>query len=498
MTDRTEGYVTDVGYTHDYCHELNPLRARLALLNAGMSAPEVATACELGFGQGLSLNIHAAASPADWYGTDINTSHAGFARNLASASGATVEILDEAFGDFANRPDLPDFDYIGLRGVWSWISDRNRVVIVDFIRRKLRTGGIVYLDYNALPGWAAFSPMRHLLVEHANRGGASDRGTAARVDDAMAFAARLLSTHPEYAKDNPQILDRIKTLSGEDRRYVAHEYFNRDWVPMHFSTVAEWLKPARVDYAGSANFSDHLDALNLSNAQRELLEEIHDPVLRQSTRDFIINRTFRHDYWIRGAQMLSAPARAEALRKVRVMLVTRSPELPFQLHAALALHRNSFGAATYAAVLEILVDYKVRSIGELEQTIGHKGISLGQIVDAVTFMAGLEHIAAAQDETVIARVRPHTDRLNAHLIERARTSGDIADLASPVTGGGVRVRRTHQLFLSALRQGRARPEEWADDASKFLVSKQTDPSLIDDARAFAAEKLPLLRALQVV
>src|SRR5215218_2370429 len=29
MTDRTDGYVTDIGYTHGYYSELNPLQARL-------------------------------------------------------------------------------------------------------------------------------------------------------------------------------------------------------------------------------------------------------------------------------------------------------------------------------------------------------------------------------------------------------------------------------------------------------------------------------------
>jgi len=53
MSDWTAGYVTDIGYTFGYYNELNPLRVRLAFLNAGLSIPEVGTACELGFGQGM-------------------------------------------------------------------------------------------------------------------------------------------------------------------------------------------------------------------------------------------------------------------------------------------------------------------------------------------------------------------------------------------------------------------------------------------------------------
>ncbi len=79
MTNWTEGYVADINYTYGYYSELNPTRARLALLNKGIEPPQIETACELGFGQGLSVNIHAAASPVEWWGTDFNPAQAGFA-----------------------------------------------------------------------------------------------------------------------------------------------------------------------------------------------------------------------------------------------------------------------------------------------------------------------------------------------------------------------------------------------------------------------------------
>ena len=84
--DWTAGYVAEIGYTYGYYQELNPLRMQMALRNAGFVAPEVGTACELGFGQGLSINLHAAASPVEWWGTDFNPAQAGFARELAQAA----------------------------------------------------------------------------------------------------------------------------------------------------------------------------------------------------------------------------------------------------------------------------------------------------------------------------------------------------------------------------------------------------------------------------
>ena len=101
-----------------------------------------------------------------WWGTDFNPAQAGFAQELAVASGAGARLFDESFAEFCHRADLPDFDYIGLHGIWSWISDPNRAVIVDFVRRKLKVGGVLYMSYNTYPGWAPMLPLQHLSLIH--------------------------------------------------------------------------------------------------------------------------------------------------------------------------------------------------------------------------------------------------------------------------------------------------------------------------------------------
>jgi len=201
MSDWTAGYVADIGYTYGYYTELNPLRVKLAFLKAGLALPSIGTACELGFGQGISANIHAAASITQWHGTDFNPSQAAFAQDLAAASGANAQLVDDAFADFAQRPDLPEFDYIGVHGIWSWISDENRAVMVEFIRRKLKVGGVLYISYNTLPGWASFAPMRHLMTEHANVLGSDGHGIVSRVDGAIDFADQALGRPtPPFAR----------------------------------------------------------------------------------------------------------------------------------------------------------------------------------------------------------------------------------------------------------------------------------------------------------
>ncbi len=214
MSDWTDGYVSEIGYTFGYYSELNPLRIAVPFLNVGLTPPAIATACELGFGQGISVNIHAAASDVRWYGTDFNPAHAAFAQSLAEAAGSGAQLFDQSFAEFCARADLPDFDYIALHGVLSWVSEENQRVIVDFVRRKLKVGGVLYISYNCQPGHAAMVPLRHLLTEHAGMMAAPGRGIVARIDAALDFAEQLLALNPGFAVANPTIADRLKTHQG--------------------------------------------------------------------------------------------------------------------------------------------------------------------------------------------------------------------------------------------------------------------------------------------
>jgi hypothetical protein len=506
----TAGYVADIDYTYGYYTELNPLRATFALLRAGLAAPESGTACELGFGQGLSVNLHAAASPTAWYGTDFNPSQAGFARELAALSGGGATLRDDAFADFCRRPELPDFDYIGLHGIWSWISDENRQVIVDFVRTKLKVGGVLYISYNTLPGWSSFAPMRHLMTGHAEVLGAEGHGIVNRINGAIDFAERLLGTNPVFSRANPLVGERLKKMKEHNRHYLAHEYFNRDWHPMHFATMAEWLQPAKVSYACSAHYLDHIDALNLTAEQQAFLNEIPDPMFRETVRDFMVNQQFRRDYWVRGVRRLQPLERVEALRRQRVMLVSHRPDVP--LKASGVLGEATMATAVYDPLLDLLADHRPKSLEQLEQAVRDKGMNFAQLTEALTILTGAGHLAVVQDEQAIARSRKHTDRLNAALIGKSRGSGDIAYLASPVTGGGIGVTRFQQLFLLALGQGKRQPAEWAALAWEILAGqgqkliKEGKPletpeenlaELSAQAATFAEKQVPLLKALQI-
>jgi SAM-dependent methyltransferase len=504
----TDGYVTDTEYVYDYQQELNPLRQRLLCLASGFAIPKPKVACELGFGQGLSINIHAAASAVGWWGTDFNPAQVCFAQQFAELNGLGARLFDQAFTDFCTRPDLPDFDVIGLHGIWSWISDKNRSVIVDFVKRRLRNGGVLYISYNTLPGWGPFAPVQHLLQRYAKVMSPAGHDAIRRIAAALDFVERLLDADPLYLRASPHVKQHLKQVREHDPRYLVHEYLNSDWNPMHVADVARWLEPTRCSFACSANYANGVDELNFSIEQQDLLRNIADPLFRETVRDFAINTRFRKDYWVKGPRRLTLREQAEHLRAERVILGASTTRMPQSVAGARAKVTASF----FAPIWDVLADHRPRSLGDIEQAMAGSGVPFSEIVRAVMILAGMGHIQPVQDERLIEEVKPRTDRLNAHLIDRARFGAEVGRLASPVTGGGVKVSRVAQLFLLASLNGRRSPEDRAafasailhdqeqhvtKDGTKFDTAEDSLAELTKLAEAFAEQQMPLLQALRI-
>lgn len=511
MSDWSGGYVSSLDYTFGHRAELNPLRLRLALLSQGFCPPENRAACELGFGQGVSVNLHAAASETAWWGTDFLPSHASQAQHLARITGANAHLHDQSFAEFCRRSDLPDFDFIGLHGIWSWVSEENRALLVDFLRRKLKVGGVAYISYNVQPGWAVMAPLRRLMTLHVERLSASGADLSSRIDAALAFAGQLVEQQSAFARQHPEVAERLVDMQGSNRHYLAHEFFNQDWQPMLFAELAACLAPGRLEFACSADYNELFPGLSLTDAQRLYLSGIPDVGLRETVRDFYTNCQFRKDYWAKGARRLNLTEQVMMLRQETVVLVQPRTEIAMtRLYNGREIRLDE---ALYTPILNLLADYQPKSLGEIELRLAstHE-LPLAQLTEAVLMLIAHEAVAPAQPATVSKRCRPACERYNRYMMEQAQDSDDINWLASPVTGGGIRVYRFEQLFLLAHARGRKGAEAWAEFAWETLsergerLIKDGEPlereednrrELERQAREFAEKRWPLLRALHV-
>lgn len=356
MSDWTSGYVADIGYTYGFYRELTPAMLYAVGLSKRLSTPAPGapiTYCELGCGQGFSANLLAAANPhVQYYATDFNPAHIVGAQALAREGGVeNVHFYDDAFADFLEREELPQFDVISLHGIYSWIAPEHRATIVEFIKRKLKPGGLVYISYNCLPGWAPGAPMRHLMYLH---GKAQGGPTITRLDPALQFIGKLIDAEGKYFTANPGLKPRYEALVKNNKNYLAHEYLNDAWTLLYHSDVDAELGAAKLGFVGSANLLDHVDAVNFTPPQKAILDGIADPVLRETVRDYIVNQQFRRDVFAKGAVPASATVLRESWLDTRFALSVRRDAVDMKVRGGIG--EANLHADVYNPILDTLTD----------------------------------------------------------------------------------------------------------------------------------------------
>ncbi len=503
-----------VDYTHGYYRNLSPAMLRFACLRAGVRPPDRQAEgnwryLELGFGQGLSVNIHAAASQGDYWGTDYNPTHAARAGSMAAAAGTGARLLDASFAELAARDDLPEFDVIALHGIWSWISDEAAADIIRIIQRRLKIGGLVSISYNCLPGAGPAIPLRHLLKLHASLAGtASD--PAAAMEAALGFVQSIADSSASHFRHNPIAEARLKHMFGQSRSYLVHEYLAADFRVPSFADVARQLAEAKLQFVASSHLLDAVDGINLTPDAAALLAGIGQPVLRETARDYLINQTFRRDVFVRGRQAMSALQQHEALMAQAFVLTQPAEKVPYVMTGPVgevSLQEPLFRPLVAALARDGHAPKTMAALGHDPALVSFGAAGVAEALVVLTGAGYVELACTPRAEAIAA-----CQRLNTHLLDRARGSDEIGFLASPVSGGGIAVSRTQQLFLLAARHGAETPGDqgafvWGILASQGQRLMKDGVPLSGDADSiallaaeaadFAAARAPILAVLGI-
>ncbi|MDR3362242.1 MAG: methyltransferase regulatory domain-containing protein [Desulfovibrio sp.] len=501
----SEGYITGVPYTYGYYNELSPAWMRFCLLMRRITPPPAQdyAYCELGFGQGLSLNMHAAAGAGAFHGTDFTPEHAAFAANLAGKSGGACNIYDDSFEEFLER-DLPTFDYIGMHGVWSWVSDDNRRHIVDFVKKNLKAGGVFYVSYNSMPGWGAAGPLGRLLALHERI--APHTSHAARARDALAFCDSLFEAGPAYLQSATGLRERLENLKKHSPDYIAHEYFNSNWDTMYFVDVADRLAQAKLRFAASAVPSGNISGFGLTDRAREFLSGIEDTVMYRQMQDYFENTQFHKDLYVRGGVALTPQRQRELFLRERFVLLRHPDDIAYTMNmgmGTITLDKEAYKPVVAALAAEEFAPKPLAAIWEADGLARGLPDLLGAIANLVTLGA----VSPCQPEEVARQNRSRTRACNAALSEMT-LAGHF--FVSPVTGGGVNVSRLEQLFLAApLSEGgdavKRALEKLARNGEKLLAEgrpvedgQQAARMMEETYAEFRDKRLPLLKALDIV
>jgi methyltransferase-like protein len=317
--------------------------------------------------------------------------------------------------------------------------------------------------------------------------------------------------NPGFLRANPSIVDKLKRVKGQNQRYLAHEYFNRDWRPTYFAEMAKLLEPAKLSFACPASFTDHISALNLTQEQLNFLKEIPDDDFRESVRDFIVNRQFRRDYWVKGARKLSGQEQLKELRKIRILLVVNKDDVDSKVKSSIV--GANIQEAVFTPLMAALAQHQVFSLSELEISLQEDKVTMKSLVQAVMILISEGYVAIAQDQESVNNCKEKTIKFNQHILDGTEGNDDINFIVSPVTGSGVHVNRFERLFIKYIKLGINDPNEWSKKAWALLSSynqrllkdgktlesdEENLTEILRQANEFLAKRVPIMEALQII
>jgi len=436
-------YVTDVPYLRQFCRELSPTLLHAAAALAGFRTSGAATFdyLELGSGLGDTLCTLAAAYPrARFIGVDINREHIAFARAMADRGSLdNVRLVEGDLEALARGDALPELDFVCAHGLLSWISPEKRRAAIALAASRHKTGGLLYVSYNAMPGWAAVQPLRRLLHDLAGPEGS----VTERAQRALQAANVLRDRGAKYFADNPAAGEMLETMARVGPAYVVHEYFHDHWYPMHFADVAGEMAAAGLGFCAELPLYRNLASLALPTEMRALVEAAGNRTAAGTLKDYAANTFFRGDLYVKSVAEPDPAATIEYLDSacfgttVTAERIRREVKFP---HASLLLHGEPFDT-----ILGLAVDAPV-TMDALQRALPM--FRAERIREALVDLLASEQIVPLLPEQGGGVANAHAYNL-AVLAEPLSSSHPVV-LAAPLAGTGLAVPALQAVCLRLL------------------------------------------------
>ncbi len=481
MSGWNGGYVTDISYTAGWYPTQSPMMMALACQLCSVAVPmprpeDPIRLLELGCGQGFGAMVQAASNP-NWQVTavDFNPAHIAAAREWAAEAGLTnITFIEADLATLAEDPasrDIPEADFVTLHGVWSWVPKSVQDGIVRLLRDKVRSGGTVHISYNALPAWGPAMGMQRLLREAGRRlAWRSDR----QGDQGLAVVQALLAADARQLQRSPFAKALLNGLHAAPSSYLAHEYMNEHWQPCFMADVAAALSDAKLEWVGSSQLTENFPTLTLTDAQRAVADRFEDPVMRELVKDMCLDRSLRHDVFVRGARRVDNATRDAALMDVTIGLNIHPDELPATVDVPAG--QAEFNAAFYRPIVQAASVAPARTgdllnLPEVEGRRDNPAELLGMLIGVNLAFPVLRpgadpHPAAMRFNLVSARRLARSESLNR-----------LVGAASGRTGAGVQASVLDLLVLDWLRDGQTDIE----DLLRLISPAPVDAHTVRDA-----------------
>lgn len=491
MTDAKSRYgAADIRYVTAFQSEASPARLHFDLALADVhwepADRDRMSVIDIGCGRGVTARLLAAANPGwDVVGLDLQPVHIAEAREGAAAAGIDnvrfqeMDVAELAEADFATL--LPEADIVVCWGVWTWVPDAVRDGITRLLRSRVKAGGIVLMGYNALPGFSDAVVMQRLIDEACRdiRGTPFERGAAA-ID-----AIEAMRRAGAYNLPNERVLEHFIASARRSPSYMVHEWLTSFWRPVYHADLARALVAARLEYGGSANPSRSMPTLQLTPAQRQVIEASPPGIHRETMTDMFLQRRFRADIFVRGRR----PARPTALGDIPIVLGMAAERIDTSVS-------TSSGEATlkdeHQAILGAALADGPRTLAELAALPGLGDLSLHEI-GLMLIESNAAHPVwrpITRDPAADARAARSNAALMDGLAAEPGSGGAVLGAVAPALGTAIVASPSDLAVIVELQKG-------APADAAVLAARLVGPDMPPETLANAQAAIELLLALRL-
>ena len=244
---------------------------------------------EIGCGDGIRLIAAAEGNPSNIYVgisdcSDVIQTNQHIIEELDFTN---VNLYNMSLESFYEANSII-FDLVIVNNVYSWVDQNSQIVILNILEKYLAASGLVFIDYNTMPGWHMQNALRGMIQHHVQ----SYTDKLEKIKQAKSFL-RFLKLNSTSSKEEKELLNyEISAIDLLSDASFYREFISENNWPVYFSNMVGKLNSFNLAYIGDYDLKTMSSQDMPKDAQDAL---ILSPNLIESEQymDFFRNRRGR-------------------------------------------------------------------------------------------------------------------------------------------------------------------------------------------------------------
>ncbi len=302
--NKKESYPTEEEFIERFIPNIYPAMNSFVAAYKGFVPPDFSksfTFIDLGCGRAKTLIVNAMLySKAQFYGIDFNEKSVNYAKNQAKKLGIkNITFICDSFENLKNY-SLPDFDYISMAGLYTWLTPSAKRAVREFVKNKLKKGGLLYLEFAAIPGAIETAIFWKFIREIVPKDIDDESKINMTLELFKIFTTRPTRYLMNHDKVRAAVNRYLKDKDIDQRKYLLHNVLAEYAFPIYFFEIYDDFKDTGIMFAGRMELELNDPEMSLFPSHIPTVIKFKDsPRIRETVIDFILNIGEHHDVWVK-------------------------------------------------------------------------------------------------------------------------------------------------------------------------------------------------------